>query len=57
MRKDKKTGDNKNRPTIDKERLAANMPISDWYDIKWKVAMLSRIVTESVRKSSKGVSS
>jgi len=57
MRKDKKTGDNKKEPTVDKEKLAANMPISEWYDVERKMAIVSRMVTEPVRRSSKAVSS
>ncbi|MFW9955567.1 MAG: hypothetical protein ACFFD3_13540 [Candidatus Thorarchaeota archaeon] len=30
----------------EKERLAANIPITEWYDIEWKMAIISRMTTE-----------
>jgi len=57
MREDKRTEDNANKSTDDKERLAANISLSEWYDIERKMAIVSRMSTEPVRTHSKSVSS
>ncbi|MFX1415341.1 MAG: hypothetical protein ACFFC0_00955 [Promethearchaeota archaeon] len=57
MRRNKKTEDNEEKSTDDKERLKANIPISQWYDIERKMAIVSRMSTEPIRTTSEGVSS
>ena len=41
----------------DRERLAARIPITEWYDIERKMAIISRMSTEPARETSRGVSS
>jgi hypothetical protein len=57
MSKNKKTESNEDKSTEDKERLTANIPISEWYDIERKMAIVSRMSTEPVRTPSKNMSS
>lgn len=49
--------DEKVPPMDDRERLAARIPITEWYDIERKMAIISRMTTEPAREIGKGVNS
>jgi hypothetical protein len=56
--RDNKIEEKKNLPaTDDKARLAARIPIREWYDIERRMAIISRMSTEPAKESSQGVSS
>ncbi|MFW9911752.1 MAG: hypothetical protein ACFFEU_04740 [Candidatus Thorarchaeota archaeon] len=50
--------DEEDTPVVDdRKRLAARIPISEWYDIERRMAIISRMSTEPARESSQGVGS
>jgi hypothetical protein len=50
--------DREETPAVDdREGLAARIPITDWYDIERKMAIISRMSTEPARETSKSVES
>ncbi|MHA3963646.1 MAG: hypothetical protein AM325_008890 [Candidatus Thorarchaeota archaeon SMTZ1-45] len=57
MRKDEREEKERTLPMDDRESLAARIPITEWYDIERKMAIISRMTTEPAKESSKGVSS
>ncbi|MFQ5834022.1 MAG: hypothetical protein ACE5H4_15060 [Candidatus Thorarchaeota archaeon] len=57
MREDKKTEDIEDKSTNDKKKLVANIPLSEWYDIERRMAIVSRMSTEPAKNPPKNVSS
>ncbi|MFW9886805.1 MAG: hypothetical protein ACFFER_01400 [Candidatus Thorarchaeota archaeon] len=56
MREDKQ--DEEDTPVVDnRKRLAARIPISEWYDIERRMAIISRMSTEPAKESSQDVGS
>ena len=50
--------DEEDTPVVDdRKRLAASIPISEWYDIERRMAIISWMSTEPARESSQGVNS
>ncbi|MFX0107320.1 MAG: hypothetical protein ACFE7R_03485 [Candidatus Hodarchaeota archaeon] len=57
MRRDQKRENNKDNSKDDKKRLSARIPITEWNDIERRMAIISRMTTEPIGKSSEGVNS
>lgn len=57
MREDDREKEEEAPSVDDRERLAARIPITDWYDIERKMAIISRMSTEPARETGKGVGS
>ncbi|MFW9802363.1 MAG: hypothetical protein ACFFFC_06915 [Candidatus Thorarchaeota archaeon] len=57
MREDDRKEEDETPAVDDRERLAARIPITEWYDIERKMAIISRMSTEPAREPIEGAGS